>query len=114
MAQTVKNLPIMQETWVQSPGQEDPLEEGMATHCSILAWKIPSTEEPGRLQSMGLQSWTQLSNLQVCNCVNHCLHFICFFLKQSLYSVLLTHSFKNEEQNFCLKIRFISINTSSF
>ena len=61
VAQTVKNMPAMQETWVQSVGQEDPLEEGMATHSSILAWRIPWTREPGRLQSMGLQSWTQLS-----------------------------------------------------
>ena len=51
----VKNLPAMQETWVQSLGQEDPLEEGMATYSSILAWRIPWTEEPGGLQSMGLQ-----------------------------------------------------------
>ena len=55
VAQTVKNLPAMQETWVQSLGQEDPLEEEMATHSSILAWKIPWTEEPGRLQSEGSQ-----------------------------------------------------------
>ena len=51
----VKNPPAMQETWVPSLGQEDPLEKGMATHSSILAWGIPWTEEPGRLQSMGLQ-----------------------------------------------------------
>ena len=55
MAQTVKNLPTMQETWVRSLGWEDPLEEGTATHSSILAWRIPWTEELGRLQSMGLQ-----------------------------------------------------------
>ena len=55
MAQTVKNLLAMKETWVQSLGQEDLLEKGMATHFSILAWGIPWTEEPGRLQSMGLQ-----------------------------------------------------------
>jgi len=55
MAQTVKNLPAIQETWVQSLGQEDPLEKGIATHSSILAWEIPWTEEPGGLQSMGLQ-----------------------------------------------------------
>ena len=55
VAQVVKNLPAMQETWVQSLGQEDPLEKGMATHSSILAWEIPWTEEPGGLQSMGLQ-----------------------------------------------------------
>ena len=49
----VKNLPAMWETWVRSLGQEDPLEKGMATHSSILVWKIPWMEEPGRLQSMG-------------------------------------------------------------
>ena len=49
----VKNLPAMQETWVRSLGQEDPLEKEMATHSSILAWEVPRTEEPGRLQSMG-------------------------------------------------------------
>ena len=54
-AQWVKNLPAMQEKQVRFLGQEDPLEEGMATHSSILAWRIPWTEEPGRLQSMGLQ-----------------------------------------------------------
>ena len=48
VAQTVKNLPAMQKTQVQSLGQEDLLEKGMATHCSILAWKIPRAEEPGR------------------------------------------------------------------
>ena len=51
----VKNLPATQETQVQSLAQEDPLEEGMATHSSILAWRIPWAEEPGRLQSMGSQ-----------------------------------------------------------
>ena len=51
----VKHLPRMWETWVQSLGREDPLEKEMATHSSILAWKIPWMEEPGRLQSMGLQ-----------------------------------------------------------
>ena len=53
MSQTVKNLPAMRETQVQSLGQEDPLEKGMATHSSILAWRIPWTEEPGGLQSIG-------------------------------------------------------------
>ena len=51
MAQAIKNLPAMQETRVRSLGQEDPLEKGMATHSSILAWRIPWTEEPGGLQS---------------------------------------------------------------
>ena len=53
MAQIVKNLPAKQETWVRSLGLEDPLEKGMATHSSILSWRIPWTEEPGRLQFMG-------------------------------------------------------------
>ena len=52
MAQTVKNLPAMQETWVLSLGQEDPLEKGVATHSSILTWGVPRTEEPG-----GIQPW---------------------------------------------------------
>ena len=51
----VKNSPAVQETWVQSQGQEDPLNEGMATHSSILAWEILWTEEPGRLQFVGSQ-----------------------------------------------------------
>ena len=55
MAQKVKHLPAIQETLVQSLIQEDPLEKEMATHSSTLAWKIPWTEKPGRLQSMGLQ-----------------------------------------------------------
>ena len=55
LAQTVKCLPTMLETWVRSLGWTDPLEEGMVTHSSILAWRMPMTEEPGRLQSMGSQ-----------------------------------------------------------
>ena len=55
MAQTVKNAPAMRETQVQSLGQEDPLEKGMAAHSSIPAWRIPWTEEPGGLQSMESQ-----------------------------------------------------------
>ena len=53
VAQTVKNLPAMLETWVQSLGWEDPLEEGMATHSSVLAWRIPGMEEPSGLPSTG-------------------------------------------------------------
>ena len=53
--QTVKNLPAMWETWVRSLGQEDPLEKGMSTHSSILAWRVPWKEKPGRLQSIMLQ-----------------------------------------------------------
>ena len=68
MAQTVKRLPTMRETWVQSLGQDDLLEKEMATYSSILAWKIPWTEEPGRLQSTGLQrvrnDWVTSLSLQ--------------------------------------------------
>ena len=55
VVQTVKNLPAVWETWIRSLGQEDALEKGMATHSSILAWRIPGTEKPGELQSIGLQ-----------------------------------------------------------
>ena len=55
VAQTLKYLPAMQETWVQFLGQEDPMEKEMAIHSSTLAWKIPWTEKPGRLQSVGSQ-----------------------------------------------------------
>ena len=55
MVQLVKNLPAMRETWVQSLGWDDPLEKGTVTHSSTLAWRIPWTEEPGGLQSMGSQ-----------------------------------------------------------
>ena len=59
MAQIVKNPPAMWETWVQSLHQEDPLEKELAAHSSILAWRIPWTEEPGGLQSTGVtKSWT--------------------------------------------------------
>ena len=62
VAPLVKNLPGMQETRVRSVSQEYPLENEMAAHSSILAWRIPGTEEPGGLQSMVSQSWTQLSD----------------------------------------------------
>ena len=70
MAQVAKNLPVMQEIWVISLSWEDPLEEGVATHSSILAWRIPWTEEPGGLGGVPLslavkgvaKSWTQLSD----------------------------------------------------
>ena len=55
VAELVKNLPAMQETWVRSLGGENPLEKGKATHSSILAWEIPQTEEPGGLEFMGSQ-----------------------------------------------------------
>ena len=61
VAQMVENQPAMQETWVRSLGQENPLEKEMATHSSILAWRIPWTEEPVGLHGVA-KSWTQLSN----------------------------------------------------
>ena len=69
VAQMVKSLPAVQETQVQSLGQEDPLEEEMATHSSILAWKIPWMEEPGRLSVHGVaKSWTRLSDFTFLLC----------------------------------------------
>ena len=68
VSQRVKNLPEMQETWVSSLDWEDPLEKATATHSSILAWRIPWTEEPGRLQPMGVtKSWTKLSDFHFQN-----------------------------------------------
>ena len=72
MAQTVKRLPTMRETWVQSLGWEELLEKEMATHSSILAWKIPWTDKPGKQQSMGSQSRTRLSNFTF-TFLYHCL-----------------------------------------
>ena len=66
MVLVVRNLPGTQEMWVGSLGREDPLEEDIATHSNILAWRIPRTEEPGGLQSIGSQkSWTQLNQLSM-------------------------------------------------
>ena len=77
---TVKNPPAiqeLQETQVGSLGREDPLEEGIATHSGILAWTIPWTEEPDRLQSMGLQkSWTQLRQLSKHTCIGLLVTFV--------------------------------------
>ena len=72
MAQMVKCLSTVQETWIQSLGQKDLLEKEMATHSSILAWKIPWTEEPGRLQSTGSQRVRWLSNFTfTCNSITN-------------------------------------------
>ena len=65
MAQVVKNLPAMQETRVQSLGQEDPLEKGMAAHSNIFTWSIPWTEEPGGLQSWGRKESNMTEQLNV-------------------------------------------------
>ena len=71
VAQRVKCLPAVRETWVRSLGQEDPLEKEIVTHSSILAWRIPWMEDPGRLQSTGLQSQTRLSNFTSLHCSRH-------------------------------------------
>ena len=69
VAQRLKHLRAVRETWVQSLGQEDPLEKEMAIHSSTVAWKIPWTEEPGRLQSVGSQrAGTRLSELTLTFC----------------------------------------------
>ena len=93
-AQMVNNLSAMWETWVQFLSQEDPLEKDMATHCSILAWNIPWTEEPGRLQSMGSQrvrhNW--VTNTALMNqywCISA--FFISNFFKKIFY---VDHIFK--------------------
>ena len=65
VAQMVKNPRAMQETWIQSLGWEDPLEKGMAPHSSILAWRIPWTEEPGELQSMGRKQSDMMKRLSL-------------------------------------------------
>ena len=95
MAQRLKLLPGMQETWVQSLGREDPLEKEMATHSNILAWRIPWREEPGRPQSMGLQSRTRWSD----------------FTFSFMYSIM---SFTNGESftsTFPIQIPFISFSS---
>ena len=83
VVQTVKNLPTMQETQIQSPGREDLLEKGMAIYSSILAWRSPCSEEPGRLQCMGSQRETaeqvthtqftrEVAQLRTLPCHSHC------------------------------------------
>ena len=93
VAQMVKNLPAVQETQVQSLGQEDPLEEGMATHSSVLAWRIPRTEEASSLQSMGLKraghNWATLYHFII-----NLLSFFPFFLivEPSFHSKILLNT----------------------
>ena len=68
----VKNLPAKQETWVASLGQEDPLENGMATHSSSVAWRLPWMEEPGELQSWGGKESDTTERLTLGCCLTHC------------------------------------------
>ena len=87
----VKRLPAMWETWVWSLGREDPLEKEMATHSSTFAWKIPWTEEAGRLQSMGSQSWTWLSKITWC-CITHFESLSCSAACQASLSFTVSQS----------------------
>ena len=112
MAQTVKNLPVMQETRVQALGWEDPLEKGMATHSSILAWRIPWTEKPGGLQFVGLQrvghNWA--TNTHTCTekgIINNKRIRIFEKRKEELDTVL-TNPFEKKRKEPCqnLKIQF--------
>ena len=100
MAQTVKRLPTMQETWVRTLGQEDPLEKEMATHSSILAWKIPWTEEPGWLLSMGSQrvghKWMTSLSLMI-------LLYTCLHLNKHIYRASFGTSVLN-----CLSLSLLS------
>ena len=79
VAHTVRNLPAAQETWVQSLGQWDPLEKGVATHSRILAWRVAWTEEPRRLPSMGSQrvghDWETNTTMHICMCITNAFHF---------------------------------------
>ena len=87
VAQRLKQLPGMQETWVWFLGQEDPLEKEMATHSRILAWKIPWTEEPGRLQSMGWQrdrhDW--VTSLFTIMYIIHCIYALIYIYQFMIY-----------------------------
>ena len=83
VAQTVKRLPAMQETWVRLLGWEDLLEEEMATHSSILAWKIPWTEECGSLQSMGCKESDTTERL----CLLSCECYICNYREVIIYYI---------------------------
>ena len=97
-AQTVKNLPAVQETRVGSLVQEDLLEKGMATHSSILAWRIPQTEEPSRLQSTGVtKSWTQLHDIFSFALHNQSLLCPLRTLPHALHSHSITYNFEKTE-----------------
>ena len=96
VAQMVKHLPTVWETQVQSLGWEDLLEKEMATHSSILAWKIPQTEEPSRLQSMVSQSWTRLSNFT----------FTLISSFQRFNSFFYTHSYSASSDCFSIRLKY--------
>ena len=86
----VKNLPAMQESWIQFQGQEEPLEKGMATHSSILAWRIQWTEESARIQSMGSKEWDMTNTFTYFQA--------CFILRDVTSSLKFTHCKHNPEK----------------
>ena len=87
----VKNVPAIQGTWVQPLSQEDPLEKGMATDSSTLAWRIPWTEEPGRLQSIGSQSGTQWKQLNSSSICTHAADSSCCTVKRTQHCKATIH-----------------------
>ena len=97
LAQTVKNLPSVQEIWVWFLGWKGPLEKPMATHFSIVAWRIPWTEEPDGVQSMGLQrvghDWSDLAHMHTCELVHICELVV-------LHSILLFHKKMHSKDSF--------------
>ena len=97
VAQRVKCLLARQETWVRSLVWEDPLEKAMATHSSTLAWKIPWTKKPGRLQFMGSQSWIQLSN------------FTLLISPSKTHSLCISISLKNKTLPLLIPISFFAV-----
>ena len=96
MVQVVKNLPAMQETQVRSLGQEDPLEKGMGTHSSILAWRIPWTEKPGGLQSRGSQESDNLRKTQgsQINIFKINIKNIKYFLREHIFKTYINKNLK--------------------
>ena len=112
MAQRVKRLPTMLETWVRSLGWEDPLEKKMATHSSIFAWRIPWTEEPGRLQSTGLQRvrhvWVNSLSLSKVAEIAHIIPICPLSSFLQCYYLLLFNSFiECLSDVFCIRLRFM-------
>ena len=110
VAQTRKNLPAMQETWVQSLDWEDPLEKGMATHSNILAWEIPRTEEPGGLQSMGSQRTGHYQTTNTCTMYIYIckyIHVIICILRFTQRQLYLHKAGKYSKRDVLWAIKFL-------
>ena len=106
VAPMVKNLPAMQKTWVWFLGWENPLEKGMATHSSILAWRIPWTEESGRLQSMGWQRVRHDSAINTFHIPQPLLHVLLIF-QTSSFQYFWLNIYRIHLQNMYLSIYYI-------